>query len=276
MTQTDYPDWQTPQEHANRIYATGVNAALPVQIGVTHGPFGPGALWGPFTVPFTVGAGYEILIFPVTSGNPFVTDVIVTHQDGAGTTVYVEEFCVSNFAAAAGFPTAPVIIRGNLHGPTLQIQGNCAASAFINTVTGGIVTASGVKVNVYALPSFIGRPRVASTPNFGDIAEFGLQTVGAGQDLIYSTLLSYSGPARFIIFSTTGGASSLLTRIQSFTVTNGTTSLIDNRLHNFTTNNEVAIGSICLDQYFHVVRNNNPSGVGANIVNMSLFPEDIV
>lgn len=196
----------------------GAVSPAPPQLVTTLGPFAAGAAWGPTNVLVPNGGSYHLVILPTNTSNYVCTDVIVNHLDSAGNTVYQDFFggvlAGNGLIGSAGNANAAVC-RGNIYGVTLQIAGNAAASAFLNTVIPGhAFTATGLSVRVYTTPFALNDPEpkvtssapalfsfVSGTPN-GLLAIMNATPIAAATLQNNLPLLAYSGEVTTEILQT--------------------------------------------------------------------------
>jgi hypothetical protein len=170
--------------------------------------------------------GYLIECIPGHPGTEiFVADILITHLDNVSRVVGYEEVTTSNWENLGNDVT---VIRGRLLGTSITVQANVASSTWINTVTGGSVTADGFNMSVYALPVYV--------PNTGKRVPI----ISASDGLLFASSNSVSLPATQnavefagvipdytgqVIFSSYNGASGTTAAYQAWikcwTVTNG-------------------------------------------------------
>ncbi len=201
MTVADYPDWQTPQAHADQIASTGVPLLRNITVLSTTAVVNAGTTSGVF--PQVYGQFYEGYLLEVIPQNPgtriFAADLVITHLDASNNPVAIEQVTVSNWQNV-GADTS--IIRGRLLGVSLKVQAQVAASGWLNTVTGGasggllLATSSAVPLGaVSGVATFVG------------------------------VLPDYTGPVIVSSSTASGGGFSYIPRIISYSVSNGTGAL---------------------------------------------------
>lgn len=162
MTQTDYPDWQTPQAHADTISNTGVPLlARPANL-VNHAiSLGPGSV-DVFLINAPVSKiGYEISwsVFAPNTQAALLTCLLTWSDSVSGQQVIQEEW---DFYAGSGTLGSAHVLRGSgpTKGDTLTVQVKNNAGAV--TVTGTVVMAQNSRV--YARDDW---RSVTFTPVFG-------------------------------------------------------------------------------------------------------------
>lgn len=224
---TDFPDWQEPQAHADAINTTGVPLLRNITVLDTGPTVNANSTGAPRTVQFSpFYEGYLIEVIPNNPGvNIFAVDLVIQHTDASGNALAVEQVTLSNFQNL-GNDTA--IVRGRLLGTSLTITCQAAASAWLNTVTGSVVTADSVKVRTCGLQTYVpgtGKriPVIASSDGLL-LATSSVVPLGAvaGVVTLVSILPDYTGPVTVHSFTGLGGGFTYEPRIQCYTVSNGT------------------------------------------------------
>jgi hypothetical protein len=198
-----------PLSSGHPDYLSTTGGPVPLLLG-NVGSFPVGA-WGPVNVGVIAGGTYLLALEPAVSNETCITDVIVFHFDSNGNVVFVDTF--NGVVATSGGSqliqmSGPTIIRGNIYGTTLSVQGICASSTYMNTLyaTSGIV-ACGVNIEAYVAPYNLpdSNPRVfvggAILSNLGSVtpgsilfSEPGVN-LGPGVNGPRLTIVPYSGPA---------------------------------------------------------------------------------
>jgi hypothetical protein len=143
-----------PVSSGHPDYLATAGGPVPLLLG-NVGSFPVGA-WGPVSVPVLSGGTYLLALEPAISTETCITDVTVFHFDSLGNVVFVDTF--NGVIATSGGSqliqmSGPTIIRGNIYGTSISVEGICASSTFMNTLyaTSGIV-ACGVNIEAYVLP----------------------------------------------------------------------------------------------------------------------------
>lgn len=218
----------------------------PPQFLEALGPFGAGGNWGPFSLLMPSGGSYHLAIFPTNSTQFACTDITVNHLDSRGVPVYQDFYggvlCGNGLAGLQGNCNA-AIVRGNIYGSTLQINGTLAASAFLNTVIPGhAFTATGISINVYTTPFALvdPQPKVTAagpqvnsfaqlTPN-SQLAIIPAFTVNFGTSLGPLPVLAYSGPATIDLEQEgVAAGADILLQLIGYTVVGGAANRISER-----------------------------------------------
>ena len=218
-------------------FAPAVLPAPAVFLGA-FGPFGAGANWGPFTVGVPSGGSYHLALFPSLRTEFACTDVFVSHLDSRGIPTHQDFYggvLVGNATGGAGGNANAAVLRGNLYGNSLQINGTLASSAFLNAVIppGGF-TAAGLTINAYSTPFALADPQpkvtvaaaninslVSNTPQTM-IAQINDAVVAASGSTAVQPCLAYAGPA--VLEITQAGIAAPANAqllIAEYTVTNG-------------------------------------------------------
>lgn len=224
---TDFPDWQAPQAHADAINTTGVPLLRNITVLDTGPVVNANSTGAPRTVAFSpFYEGYLIEVIPQNPGSRiFAVDLVITHTDASGNDVGDEQVTLSNFQNLGNNTS---IVRGRLLGTSLTITCQAAASAWINTVTGSVVTADNVKVRTCGLQTYVPgtgkRVPVIQTSDGLLLGSASIIPLGAvsGVDNFLAVLPDYTGPV-FVHSSTgLGGGFTYSPRIHCFTVSGGT------------------------------------------------------
>lgn len=227
---TDFPDWQAPQAHATAISTTGVPVFRNITVLDTGPVVNANSTGAPRPVAF--GPFYEGYLIEVIPQNPgtriFAVDLVITHTDASGNDVGDEQVTLSNFQNLGNNTS---IVRGRLLGTSLTITCQAAASAWINTVTGSVVTADNVKIRTCGLQTYVPgtgkRVPVIQTSDgllLGTQSSVALGAV-AGVDNFVAVLPDYTGPVFVHSFTGLGGGFTYEPRIHCFTVSNGTSAV---------------------------------------------------
>jgi len=224
---TDFPDWQGPQAHATAISTTGAPLLRNITVVRDAGPFAPGTVTG--IVHFTFSAFYEGYLIEIIPSNPGVNiaacDVVIQHIDASGNIVSVEQVTLSNFQ---NLGTETCMVRGRLLGVEIGVQIQVANSAWINGVTGSVVTADSVSLRICGLQTYVpgtGKrvPVIQASDGLllpsTDVVPLGAV---AGVVTLVSVLPDYTGPVVVHSFTGLGGGFAYEPRIQCYTVSNGT------------------------------------------------------
>ena len=223
---TDFPDF-TPSVTPG-----------PVTFLASLGPFPAGATWGPVNVKVPTGGSYHLAVFPTTQGQYCCTDAVVGHFDVNNVSSYQDFYggvLLGGGGGGVGASAGAVILRGNLYGTLLQINGNACASAFLNAVLpAGGFTATGLKINVYSTPFSLSDPQpkvTVSNPNLHSFLSATPQTalavmndtvVAANTSSGVEPVMAYAGPAVLEITQTgIAAAANAQLLINEYTVTNG-------------------------------------------------------
>lgn len=218
----------------------------PPQFIQALGPFAAGAGWGPVSVQVPSGGSYHLTLFPFHAAQFACTDIIINHLDSRGVPVYQDFYggvLMGNGLAGLQGNCNAAVVRGNIYGVTLQIQGTTASSAYLNVVIPGhAFTADGININVYTTPFALADPQPKVTAAAADINSFTqltpqsqLAIANAAPVAHASTLgplpfLAYSGPATIEITQegvAAGGNMALI--VNGFTVAGGSGSIISPR-----------------------------------------------
>lgn len=227
---TDFPDWQAPQAHADAINTTGVPLIRNATVIATGLNVNAGATSVPVTYQYPAFAeGYLIEVIPQHPGvRIFVCDVLISHLDASDNVLAVEQVTMSNWQNA-GNNTAT--IRGRLLGTQLTLQAQVGDSAFLNTITGGAVTADAIRLRACALYTYIPNTgkRVPIITGSDGLLLGSQDTVAltnvVGNTALVAVLPDYTGAVVVSSFTTLGGGFIFRPRISSFTVANGTAPL---------------------------------------------------
>lgn len=227
---TDFADWQAPQAHATAISTTGVpllrnitvlNTSAVLAAGTTT--VLPNIAYGAFS------EGYLIEVIPQHPGTRiFAVDLSIAHLDASGNTVAIEQITLSNWQNV-GNDTS--MVRGRLLGTSLTVTAQVAASAWLNTITGGSVTADSIQVRQCELQTYVpgtGK-RVPVITDSGGLLLSTSHTVPlgavAGVATLVQVLPDYTGPVWVHSATGTGGGFQYAPVINSYTVSNGTGAL---------------------------------------------------
>lgn len=224
---TDYQDWQEPQAHATAISATGVPLIRNITVLGTSAVLNAGTTTAlPVQQYGAFAEGYLIEVIPQNPGSRiFAVDLVIEHHDQSNNPVAVEQVTLSNWQNV-GNDTS--IVRGRLLGTAIKVTAQVAASAWINTVTGGAVTADNVTVRQCALLTYVpgtGKrvPVIQQTDglllNTSSNVTLGVTN---GQAFLVSVLPDYTGPVVVASATTTGGGFLFEPVINSYTVASGT------------------------------------------------------
>jgi len=224
---TDFADWQAPQAHATAINTTGVPLLRNITVLDTGPTVNANSTGAPRTVQF--GAFYEGYLIEVIPNNPgvniFAVDLSIQHTDASGNALAVEQVTLSNFQNL-GNDTA--IVRGRLLGTSLTITCQAAASAWINTITGSVVTADSVKVRTCGLQTYVpgtGK-RIPVIQQADGLLLGSASTVPLGAVANVETLIAvlpdYTGPVIVSSWTGLGGGFTYEPRIRCYTVSGGT------------------------------------------------------
>lgn len=224
---TDFPDWQSPQANANAINTTGVPLVREITVLGTSEVLAAGSTTALPSQAYGVFAeGYLIEVIPQHPGTDvFAADLVITHTDASGNNVCVEQVTLSNWQNVGNNTS---IVRGRLLGTQLQVTVKVAASAWINGVTGGAVTADSVTVRQCALLTYVPgtgkRVPVIQTADgllLDNAAGVPLGSVSGVANLV-AVLPDYTGPVVVSSATTTGGGLLYQPVINSYTVAAGT------------------------------------------------------
>lgn len=224
---TDFADWQAPQAHATAINTTGVPLVRNITV-LDTGPVIPANTSGAARVVAmpAFAEGYLIEVIPQNPGTRiFCADIVITHTDASNNALAVEQVTVSNWQNL-GNDTS--VIRGRLLGTSITVQALTCSSAFLNTITGGSVTADSVKVRTCALYTYVpgtGKRVPIITSADGLLLNSADQVTlsgTAGNQTLVSVLPDYTGAVYVGASTLTGGGTSYSPRINSYTVSNGT------------------------------------------------------
>lgn len=207
-----------PLKNISLIGSTGVLAA--------------GALSGVTTFAMPSQAeGYLLEMIPQNPGTRiFAADILITHVDAAGHNVAFEQVTVSNWQ---NIGNNPAVIRGRLIGTSIKVQAQVAASAWMNTITGGSVTADSIVISAFALPVYVPNtgkrvPIIASADGLllgnGNTVLLGNT---AGNATFVGVLPDYTGPITMSVQTEQGGGTTFSGRIRCYTVSNGTGTLAE-------------------------------------------------
>lgn len=207
MTLTDYPDWQTPQAHADTISNTGVPLlARPASLVNLSGTVGSGLT---ATVASNLAIhkiGYEITVtaFAPASNQSIVTMQLIWIDSVSGQVVITDEW---DFYAGSGPIANAHIVRGT--GPTKGDTLTVKISQNVSTITASwtVVMAENSRVYLrddWRTDSFGGATGITGTNGFdmqnGVIASMDSLAVAAGGNVI-AALPLYAG--RIVISCTT-------------------------------------------------------------------------
>jgi hypothetical protein len=197
-TGTGHPDWIPTQ-------------STPVPIILAYIFDEPAGNWGPVSFDVTGGGAYLITLQNAVGGEVGLTDVTVTHADIDGVTTQVDFYGAVMYGSNSGVATelnSPTVLRGNIYGATITLQGQIATSAYVNAVFGksGLV-ASPMQLGLYLLPSGIGDPDPkmscgsAELNSSGDVTPGSLLYTLANASITHGTgvgptpMVPFSGPA---------------------------------------------------------------------------------
>ena len=219
------------------------------------GPFAPGGGFGPTNVQVPMGGAYELALFPTTSTEFCLADILVSHLDSRGVPTFQDSFngvlCGNGLAGNAGNCNA-AICRGNIYGTTLQISGTLASNAFLAAVfPPGPFTAAGLDINVYTTPFALDDPQPKVTVAAANIASFTSITpqstlaVMNGVNVAHSTstpqlpMLAYTGPVSIdILQQGIAVASNAILVVKSFGVVAGSGPAMSQRQYQGIPNNQ--------------------------------------
>lgn len=224
---TDFQDWHTPQANATAINQTGVPLIREITVLGTSSVLAAGSTTAlPLQSYGAFAEGYLIEVIPQHPGTDiFAADLVITHQDASGNNLCVEQVTLSNYQNVGNNTS---VVRGRLLGTSLQVTVKVAASAWINGVTGGAVTADSVTIRQCALLTYV--------PNTGKRVPVIQQADGLllntssnvslgttnGQAFLVAVLPDYTGPIVVSSATTTGGGFLYQPVINSYTVASGT------------------------------------------------------
>jgi hypothetical protein len=230
LTVTDFPDWQAPQAHADAISTTGVPVFRNITVLDTGPVVNANSVGAPRPVAF--GQFYEGYLIEVIPQNPgsriFAVDLVITHTDASGNDVGDEQVTLSNFQNLGNNTS---VVRGRLLGTSLTITCQAAASAWINGVTGSVVTADNVKVRTCGLQTYVPgtgkRVPVIQSADGLLLATSSAVPLGAvsGVNNFVGVLPDYTGLVTVHSFTGLGGGFTYQPQISCFTVSNGTSAL---------------------------------------------------
>lgn len=227
---TDFPDWQAPQAHATAISTTGAPLLRNITVVRDAGPFTPGTVTS--IIHFTFSAFYEGYLLELIPANPGVNiaaaDLVIQHIDASANIVAIEQVTLSNFQ---NLGSETCIVRGRLLGVEIGVQLQVATSAWINGVTGSVVTADSVSLRICGLQTYV--------PNTGKRVPVIQQSDGlllgsqstiplgavANVEQTISVLPDYTGPVIVSSWTGFGGGFTYEPRIRCFTVAGGTTAI---------------------------------------------------
>ena len=124
----------------------------PQLIGTT-GAFAANATWGPFSFNFGGAPAYTLALTPTNPAQSVATDITIQHLDASGNLVYQEFFGAipAGIWAPAG-TSAVTLIRGNLYGTSIRINGLSASQAFGSAIAVGAINITGGTIAVYTVP----------------------------------------------------------------------------------------------------------------------------
>jgi hypothetical protein len=242
----------------NNISTTGVPAVLSSLVG-TIGPIASGSAWGPTVLTFTTGGAYEITFLPTVAGNVCISDVQITHLDSSGSTTYVERYTIST---AGGIGNLGCIIRGNLYGNRLSIQGTTGTQAQVNVIFASSPTVTGFSANVYSRP-FVETsvPKMLPIAFDGALVATSSTAIGASSTVTLGVLQPYSGKAIMSIQSQNGGGFNLAPFIKSFTVATQPYTIWTPQTGGATV---ASINEVALDQRIHLLQVLNLAAAAGN------------
>lgn len=274
FTPTGHPDWQPVQ-----------SVPIPVLVGQLTN-LNPG-VWGPFTVNMSSAGSYLMAIEAINGADSAFADIQIGHFDPAGNLVHQDFFGAMPGGGGKANQISygsPTIIRGNIYGSTIKIQGITAATAWINGVfTVGGFTATGVNINIYVLPSGLSdpEPRMFS----GEVGFTGFSGFQPGSLLWSAESLAvafssnsgilavapYSGPVDFSYWQTGVAATptNLRFNLDGYTVDNGTGAV----LHKEFSTQFATVGfsdTLAFPTLMHTITVNNADGAQNATVNASL------
>lgn len=252
-----------PVNVANQMAAQGLPAILSSQVG-TLPAVAANTTWGPTTITFTTGGGYAITFFPSVAGQVCASDVGITHIDTGGNTTYVDRFTI---CTAGGYGNLGVMIRGNLFGNRIQVQGVTAAQAFINAIFASAPTVCGFN----AAPVY-SRPYVEATkPKVLPIAYDGVLALpsvslpaSSGTTTIY-VLQPFSGQMSAGLTSSVANCS-ISYWISGFSVGNGAARLYAQYLGVIGGTSSATISPVFLDQRIHQLQAANAGSAASSAV----------
>lgn len=227
---TDFPDWQAPQAHATAINTTGVPLLRNITVVRDAGPFAAGTTTS--IIHFTFSPFYEGYLLELIPSNPGVNiaaaDLVIQHIDASANILAIEQVTLSNFQ---NLGNNTCMVRGRLLGIEIGVQLQVANSAWINGVTGSVVTADAVSLRICGLQTYVPNtgkrvPVIEQSDGLllGSQSTIPLGAVANVESLV-SVLPDYTGPVIVSSWTGLGGGFTYEPRIRCFTVSGGTSAI---------------------------------------------------
>lgn len=211
----------------------------PPQFITGPGPFAAGTTFGPVLAAMPSGGSYLIDLFPTTEASFCIVDITINHLDQRNFPSYQDFYggvIIGNGLPGGAGNCQAAVLRGNVYGPTLQISGQVASSAFLNAVIPGhaFVASALNRVNVYSTPFGMTdpQPKVTATAAAvqvgtglspqGLLATMPDVGVGVSTTTPAVPVLAYTGPAILdIVQAFIASPGNAIFTINSWTVANG-------------------------------------------------------